>query len=301
VTDEKHKQGGVSERATPGYSPVAGGSAALPIGVFDSGVGGLTVLRSLREQLPQESFIYLGDTARLPYGTKSADSVIRYSLQAAEFLIGRGIKYLVVACNTASAVALGALRERFAPTPVLGVIEPGAIAGCAASRSGHLAVIATEGTVNGGAYQRAISVARPEARVVARACSLFVALAEEGWTQGPIVEGVAHRYLHDMFSTNDGPDTLVLGCTHFPVLVDALREVIGSHIAIVDSAQTTAAHLRRALRSQALLANHAVPSLALLATDSPERFARVGSRFLAQNFTASEVELVDLSAVRADG
>jgi glutamate racemase len=271
--------------------------AALPIGIFDSGVGGLTVLRCLRERLPQESFVYLGDTARLPYGTKSADSVVRYSLQAADFLVARGIKYLVVACNTASSVALDAMRERFAPTPVLGVIEPGAIAGCAASRSGHLAVIATEGTVNGGAYQRAIAKARPDAKVTALACSLFVALAEEGWTDGAIVEAIARRYLGSVFN-DGGPDTLVLGCTHFPVLADAIRNVIGPDIAVVDSAHTTAAHLLTALTTQGLLAARAAPTLRLLATDGPERFARVGSRFLAESFDAADVEVVDLAAAR---
>ena len=269
-------------------------AAALPIGIFDSGVGGLTVLRCLREQLPQESFIYLGDTARLPYGTKSADSVIRYSLQAAEFLIGRGIKYLVVACNTASAVAIDAMRERFAPMPVLGVIEPGAIAGCAASHSGQLAVIATEGTVKGGAYQRAIAIARPDAKVIMRACSLFVALAEEGWTEGAIVEDIARRYLDEIFHAA-GPDTLVLGCTHFPVLAEAIRNVVGPDIAIVDSAHTTAAHLLRALTTQGLLSDSLAPSLRLLATDGPDRFARVGSRFLTETFSADDVEVVDLS------
>src|SRR5690606_13169827 len=147
---------------------------ALPIGVFDSGVGGLTVLRALRQRLPNEQFIYLGDTARLPYGTKSSASVLRYSVQAADFLAGQGIKYLVIACNTASSVAVEALRERFAPIPVIGVIEPGSIAGCAASRSGHIAVLATEATVRGGAYQRAIARIKPDASVSAQACSLFV-------------------------------------------------------------------------------------------------------------------------------
>ncbi len=275
-----------------------GDIASLPIGIFDSGVGGLTVLRCLREQLPNESFIYLGDTARLPYGTKSADSVIRYSLQAAQFLIGRGIKYLVIACNTASAVSLDQLRERFAPMPVLGVIEPGAMAGCSVSRSGHLAVIATEGTVSGGAYQRAIAAIRPEARVIARACSLFVALAEEGWTDGRIVEQVAHRYLDEIFHGRGAPDTLVLGCTHFPVLAGTLRKVVGAAVTIVDSAQTTAVQMRATLTEQGLLSARGEPTLRLLATDGPQRFATVGSRFLGRTFAADEVELVDLTAVR---
>jgi glutamate racemase len=268
----------------------------LPIGVFDSGVGGLTVLRALRQRLPNEQFIYLGDTARLPYGTKSGDSVLRYSVQAAEFLVRQGIKYLVIACNTASSVAVEPLRERFAPMPVIGVIEPGSIAGCAASTSGHIAVLATEGTVRGGAYQRAITRLEPAAQVKAQACSLFVALAEEGWTDGAIAEAIAHRYVDELFRDDPRIDTLLLGCTHFPVLAAALRAVIGPSITIVDSAETTARAVQAELIDRGLL-NTRVPAgpPILQATDSPERFARVGSRFLGEAFDASRVELVDLA------
>jgi glutamate racemase len=275
----------------------------LPIGVFDSGVGGLTVLRALRQQLPHERFTYLGDTARLPYGTKSRDSVLRYSVQATEFLIQRGIKYLVIACNTASSVAVEELRARFAPVPVIGVIEPGAAAGCAASRSGQIAVIATEGTVQGGAYQRAIAGIRPDAIVVAKACSLFVALAEEGWTEGPIAEAIIHRYLDEVFRDHPAADTLLLGCTHFPLLFNALRAVVQPHIAIVDSAQTTALALAKDLAEQSLLRGPTLnPSpLQLLATDGPRRFAEVGCRFLGESFSPEQVELVDLGLMQTRG
>lgn len=267
-----------------------------PIGVFDSGVGGLTVLRALRERLPNEHFIYLGDTARLPYGTKSRDSVLRYSLQASQFLIRRDIKYLVIACNTASAVAVDELRELFAPVPVIGVVEPGALAGCAASGSGRIAVIATEGTVQGGAYQRAIAQIRPAASVVAKACSLFVSLAEEGWTQGPIAEAVVRRYLDEMFIEHPDIDTLLLGCTHFPLLLNALRAVVNPAVTIVDSAATTAAALARDLAMRNLGAiRQSAATVSLLATDSPQRFARVGSRFLGEIFAPEQVELVDLA------
>jgi glutamate racemase len=272
----------------------------LPIGVFDSGIGGLTVLRALRQHLPYERFTYLGDTARLPYGTKSRDSVLRYSIQATEFLVQRGIKYLVIACNTASSVAVEHLRERFAPIPVIGVIEPGSVAGCAASRSGNIAVIATEGTVQGGAYQRAIAHIRPDAVVIAKACSLFVALAEEGWTEGPIAEAVAHRYLDALFRDHPSADTLLLGCTHFPLLFNALRTIVAPHIEIVDSAQTTAVALAKDLAERAL-ARLPTPSpapLQLLATDGPQRFAKVGCRFLGEEFAPEEVELVDLGLVQ---
>lgn len=270
-------------------------TAELPIGVFDSGVGGLTVLRALRRRLPNEQFIYLGDTARLPYGTKSGDSVLRYSIQAAEFLVQQGIKYLVIACNTASSVAVEPLRQRFAPVPVIGVIEPGSIAGCATSRTGHIAVLATEGTVRGGAYQRAIARLNPDAQVAAQACSLFVALAEEGWTEGAIAEAIAHRYIDDLFRADPKIDTLLLGCTHFPVLAAALGAVTGPSVTIVDSAETTATAVQKELRDRGLLNPARSSSRPILqATDSPERFARVGSRFLGEPFEASQVELVDL-------
>lgn len=174
-------------------------NANLPIGVFDSGMGGLTVLSALLERLPGEDMIYLGDTARLPYGTKSPRTVARYAAQAAGKLVERGVKLLVIACNTASATALGDLGAAWPQLPVLGVIRPGAEAACAASRSGGIAVIATESTIRNGAYQAAIREIRPQAEVSAQACSLFVPLAEEGWMDGPIVEAVARRYLQPLF------------------------------------------------------------------------------------------------------
>ncbi len=291
-----------------------------PIGVFDSGVGGLTVLKALAAQLPHEHFVYLGDTARLPYGTKSPETVARYALQAAEALLDYGVKCLVIACNTASSVGLSAIRERIEGIPVVGVIEPGAQAACAASRSGHIAVIATEGTVRGGAYQEAILRLRGSARVIAHPAQLFVALAEEGLHEGSIAEDVARHYLEPLFNivrveagvdeASSGPDTLVLGCTHFPMLVGAIRAVIGPHVHIVDSAETTARAVRHLLEEQNLTDGgersiaHAAgrteevrpggSSVRFLATDSAERFARIGSRFLSRPISPDEVELVDL-------
>jgi glutamate racemase len=272
--------------------------ANAPIGVFDSGVGGLTVLRALLRALPAEDFVYLGDTARLPYGTKSPESIRRYSLQASGLLHERGVKCLVVACNTASVVALDDLTAEFAPVPVLGVVDPGAAAACAATRSGRIAVVATESTVRGGAYQAAIHRREPHAVVEARACPLFVALAEEGWTDGPVVEAVVHRYLDDLFFADAAghPDTLVLGCTHFPVLAPAIRKVLGASVAIVDSAETTAAALVGVLEDAGLRRSGgpAHGAVTLLATDGAERFARVGSTFLGRPLRASDVEVVDL-------
>ncbi len=268
-------------------------SSIGPIGVFDSGVGGLTVLRALRSVSPAENFIYLGDTARLPYGTKSAASVARYSLQCADALIQRGVRLLVVACNTASAAALDALRLHHPSMPVIGVIEPGARAAVAASVSQHIAVIATEGTTAGGAYQMAIQRLNPCARVTSLACSLFVSLAEEGWTEGPIAELVARRYLEPIFAQAGAPDTLVLGCTHFPALAAAIRAVLPRQVAIVDSAATTAAAVLEELGGAAGAAGVS-GKVRWLATDGAARFARVGSAFLGETLRAESVESIDL-------
>lgn len=274
--------------------------ADAPIGVFDSGVGGLTVLAALRDALPAEHLLYLGDTARVPYGSKTPASVTRYALQAAGALVDRGMKALVVACNTASAVALEPLTREFAPLPVFGVIEPGATAVVAASRRGRIAVIATEGTVRGGAYLRAILARAPQADVRSAAAPLLVALAEEGWTEGAVVDAVLSRYLDPLFADPDeAPDALVLGCTHFPVFRAAIAAHLGPQVAVVDSAATTATQVAVALAAAGL----ARPAAAgrgvarFLVTDGPERFARVGGVFLGTAVAADAVELVDLATL----
>ena len=268
---------------------------AAPIGVFDSGIGGLTVLRALRAELPRERFTYLGDTARLPYGTKSPATVARYAVQAADALVEYGVKCIVVACNTACAVGLQAIRERVAPVPVIGVIEPGARAASSATRSGHIAVIATEGTVRGGAYQEAIRRLRPEVRVTAVATQLFVALAEEGLSEGPVAESVIRHCLAPLdAAAPPACDTLVLGCTHFPVLAGAIRNVIGAQVRIVDSAATTAGVVRTELSAAGLAREQGEGGVQFLATDGAERFARVGSRFLGTSIAPEEVDLIDL-------
>jgi glutamate racemase len=270
-------------------------TADLPIGVFDSGVGGLTVLQALRTRLPGESMIYLGDTARLPYGTKSAASIVRYAVQAADHLVARGIKVLVVACNTASAVALDDLRARFAPLPVIGVVEPGAAAAVAASRRQRHLVLATESTVKRHAYADAIRRLAPSAEVTERSCQVFVALAEEGWTSGPVAERAATEYLRTMTSgpREERPDTVVLGCTHFPLLADVIRKTIGDGPTIVDSAHTTAEAVAAVLGRSAPATGSAATTT-LLATDGADRFAQVGSQFLGEPLAASAVEIVDL-------
>ena len=264
--------------------------------MFDSGVGGLSAMRAIAARLPHESIVYLGDTARLPYGTKSAETVTRYAVQAVKHLKRHDVKAIVVACNTASAVALPALEAALAPLPVLGVVGPGARAAVAATHRHHIAVIATEGTVRGGAYERAIRALDPTAKVTQQPCALFVALAEEGWIDGPVAEEAARRYLTPLFENGAGPDTLVLGCTHFPALKGVIGRVAGKAVALVDSAATTAEELARVLEEKGLTAaKDAKPEYRFLATDAPERFARVGGLFLDHPIDAGAVELVDLA------
>jgi len=267
-----------------------------PIGVFDSGMGGLTVMRALMARLPQESFVYLGDTARLPYGSKSPDTVTRYAVQCARALMAHRIKLLVVACNTASATALPALTAMLNPIAVIGVIEPGAEAAVAAAPEGRIAVIATEGTVKGGAYSRAIHARNPRAVITQQPCPLFVALAEEGLTEGPIAELVARRYLDPMLAKAGAkPECVVLGCTHFPALKSVIAGVVGEGIALVDSAATTAAAVEKLLAEKHLARSGGAPAAPrFLAADAPERFARVGEIFLGRKIPPEAVELVDL-------
>ncbi len=265
----------------------------LPIGVFDSGIGGLTVLKALTEALPQESFLYLGDTARLPYGTKSAKSVIRYVLQTTSLLKARGIKLLVIACNTATGVSLEALQDAYPDLPVIGVIRPGAETACRSSRNGRIGVIGTESTVSAGVYEREILRIRPDARVFAQACPLFVPLAEEGWCDGQIANLVAERYLGGLVRET-GIDTLVLGCTHFPVLAGAIQSVVGPDVTLVDSARTTAEFVQDMLERRDICSTTTERSLTFLATDGARRFARVGGVFMHHALDPAEVEIVDL-------
>ena len=207
------------------------------IGVFDSGVGGLTVLHEIVSALPHEDTVYLGDTGRYPYGTKSAETITRFALENVEFLVGRGVKMLVIACNSVSAVALDAIRARWS-LPVVGVIEPGARAAVARTRTNRIGVVGTEATISSGAYTRALRALGPTVEIYMRACPLFVPLAEEGWTDGPIARQVAETYLASL--AKSGIDTLVLGCTHYPLLKPLIAEVMGPDVAVVDSAVETA-------------------------------------------------------------
>lgn len=268
----------------------------LPIGLFDSGVGGLTVLRAVREALPGENLLYLGDTARLPYGTKSPQSIIRYAGQATRLLQARGIKLLVVACNTASAVALDALTEQMAPLPVVGVVEPGAAAAVETQPGGTHLVLATETTVRLGAYARAIARLDASAEVRELACEILVAVAEEGWIDGEATTAIVRRYLSSIDDVGGGLDSVILGCTHFPLLRAAIAEAVADpSTAIVDSAGTTAAAVRSLIAKLDLGNSQATRgSLTLLATDGAARFARVGGRFLGEPLDETDVKIVDL-------
>jgi len=267
------------------------------IGIFDSGVGGLTVLKEVVRTLPQEDTIYLGDTARVPYGTKSPETVIRYSRQIARYLLSRDIKLLVVACNTASAVALAALEKEF-PIPIVGVIEPGARAAALATTTGKVGVIGTAATVGSSAYTKAIKRINPEIEVVTRACPLFVPLAEEGWVDNQVARLTAQLYLKEL--KEEGVDTLVLGCTHYPILKSVIAEVMGPGVTLVDSAEQTALTVAGILAERDLLrpsgetGNHHY-----YVTDIPAGFIRVGNRFLGGRL--GDVYQVNLEQELQDG
>jgi glutamate racemase len=249
------------------------------IGIFDSGIGGLTVLQSVARLLPRESLIYLGDTARAPYGPKSAETVTEYALDNARFLADKGIKLLVVACNTVSAVALDALRARH-PIPVIGVVEPGARAAAASTRNGRVGVVGTEATIASGAYSRALRAHKPDVEVYTRACSVFVSLAEEGWTENEVARETAALYLASLATS--GIDTLVLGCTHYPLLKGVIGAYLGPGVTLVDSAEATARAVKEGLVEHDLLRREGQGRTSFFVTDAPERFVRVGHRFLGQ-------------------
>lgn len=266
------------------------------IGIFDSGVGGLTVLREIIRVLPQEDTIYLGDTARVPYGTKSPETVIRYSRQITSFLVSREIKMLVVACNTASAVALTALKKDVS-IPVVGVIEPGARRAASTTRNNKVGVIGTAATIKSSAYSKAIKRINPEIEVFTCSCPLFVPLAEEGWVDNEIARLTAETYLDGL--KNEGVDTLVLGCTHYPILKKIIAEVMGANVTLVDSAEETALTVAKILDTKKMMrpttekGNHHQ-----FVTDVPAGFIRVGNRFLGGRL--GDVYQIDLDNEDSD-
>ena len=277
-----------SERMTPSTPPT--------IGVFDSGFGGLTVLRALIQRLPRARFVFLGDTARLPYGSKSRRTIARYASESARFLVGeQGAEFLVIACNTASALALDAIRDAV-PVPVLGVIEPGAAAACAASHTGDVLVIATDATVQSHAYAAACHA--QGLRAYEKACPLLVPLVEEGWTSHPVTAEVIRIYLDELNAeaAAEGlhPDTLVLGCTHYPLLRPLFERLVPPGMRVIDSALAAAEAAVRLINGRVPLPGPADPQTEIhcFATDSVEKFERLGSRFLER--PVGTVDLVDL-------
>ena len=268
----------------------ASNNDSRPIGVFDSGIGGLTVVSALRRALPNESIYYLGDTARVPYGGKSPTTVQRYSLEIASLLLGENAKTIVVACNTASAVALSALEQTL-PITVTGVIAPGAKAAVTATRNGHIGVIGTRATIKSRAYEHALRRLNPDVQVAARACPLLVPLIEEGWLTSEITDKVLMQYLQPLL--DDGVDTLVLGCTHYPLLRPAIQRLIGDSVALVDSAANCAIAVRDSLRVEGLAApKDSSGTLQVALTDPPDAFLGIAHQALKLEIGKVEVREV---------
>jgi glutamate racemase len=265
----------------------AGDRLIAPIGVFDSGLGGLTVARALRQKLPNEDILYFGDTARVPYGVKSPETVIRFARECFTFLIRRRIKLLVVACNTASALALPVLEESL-NIPCVGVILPGVAAALRSNRGGPIGVVGTEATIGSGAYKNGLEAKAPRISVVQNPCPLFVPLAEEGWTEGEIPEKVARHYLAPLLAHHI--DTLILGCTHYPMLRDVISHVVGDEIQLVDSAEETSRATAAMLGSLSLLnPQQDTGKLQAYVSDSVERFKRIGGAFLGESLDSAAI------------
>ncbi|OGP80845.1 MAG: glutamate racemase [Deltaproteobacteria bacterium RBG_16_64_85] len=257
-----------------------------PIGVFDSGVGGLTVLRELTRTLPGERFFYLGDTARVPYGTKSRETVTRYSIEIANYLIARhDIKMLVVACNTASSLALPALRKIYR-IPVVGMVDPCVRRVASLPRRDAIGVIGTSGTIRSGAYEQALRAALPAARVFCQPCPLLVSLAEEGWMEKPVTRAVIAEYLAPFREAP--PDAMILGCTHYPVLKKPIREILGGGTVLVDSGEEAARVVDTLVSESGMKRERGEAEVRFLVTDDPERFARVGEAFFGRALTSVE-------------
>jgi glutamate racemase len=254
----------------------------LSIGMFDSGIGGLTVLKEVRELLPHEHIIYLGDTARVPYGNKSPQTVTSYALESAMFLLTKGIKILVIACNTSSALALNILKKKL-PIPVLGVIEPGAREAQRVTGTKQVGVIGTKATVRSGAYEKAITKHNPEVSVISRSCPLFVPIVEEGLEGSDIARLTAEMYLQELSATNI--DALVMGCTHYPILENVIRDVMGETVAIINTGRETAKDVRGTLEEKGIMNRTGAGGCEYFVTDSPDAFKEIGGRFLGETIT----------------
>lgn len=273
--------------------PLTSKQAQLPIGVFDSGMGGLTVLRELKRLLPQESLIYLGDTARLPYGTKSLETITRYAKQMADILIQQNIKMLVIACNTATTAALEYLQLAFPNLPIIGVVEPGAITAVNTTKTNIVSILATETTIRSNIYERTIQRYNVNIKILNQACGLFVALAEEGCINDELAMCAVSKYLKPLIASALDCDCIVLGCTHFPVLKSIIQNFVGEKINIVDSAQATAMTVQHVLQTKNLQKTDLKNSYRFLVTDQPHRFARVATTFYGEPIELEAIELVE--------
>lgn len=260
-----------------------------PIGVFDSGIGGLTVLRALMTAMPGERFIYLGDTARVPYGTKSADTVRTYSVGLAHILMQYDVKMIVIACNTASVHAAEAIADFIDPVPVISMVPPAAAAAIKATRNKHILVMGTQSTVRSGSYVRAIEALDSSVKVTAIATQLLVALAEEGWIDGPIARAAVERYIGPLFKGDDKPDTIILGCTHFPLLRDVIADVAGPGVTLIDCGDAAQARISGRQNGK--------PDIKFLVTDAVERFTPMVERFLGISATDIPAEHIDLTEI----
>lgn len=261
-----------------------------PIGVFDSGIGGLTVVKEIMEQLPNEDIVYFGDTARVPYGTKSKETVTRYSFQCIKFLLEKNVKAIVVACNTASASSLDAAKQSF-DIPFIGVVEPGAITACQTTKSNKIGIIGTEGTVSSGAYEKAINIINDNVKILLKACPLFVPIAEEGWQNTEIARLTAYEYLTDL--KEKGIDALVMACTHYPLLENTISKVMGENIVLVNPAYETAKSLKDILNELSLQnKDGAKTEYEFYVSDNPVKFKKIGENFLSKPI--SHVEKIDI-------
>jgi glutamate racemase len=273
--------------------PQSFASDPRPIGVFDSGIGGLTVLRALIKAMPGERFVYLGDTARVPYGTKSADTVRTYSVGLAHILMQQNVKMIVIACNTASVHAADAIADFIAPIPVISMVPPAAAAAIKATKNKHILVMGTQSTIRSGSYARAIEAIDPSVKVTGIATQLLVALAEEGWIDGPIARAAVERYIGPVFAGPVKPDTIILGCTHFPLLRDVIANVAGSDVTLIDCGDAAQDHIssRHTIRDQGQT------DLRFLVTDAVERFTPMVERFLGISATNIPAEHIDLTEI----
>jgi len=265
--------------------------SSRPVGVFDSGIGGLTVLKALRQHFPKESFIYLGDTARLPYGTKSPETVIKYAESLTQELLNHDVKAIVIACNTASTHALHAVTQLAPHLPVIGMIEPAASAATQNTKNNHIAVMGTFGTIKSNVYLKAIQRLRPDIKISSVPCQMLVALAEEGWTNDSIAKDTLHRYLDAIFDSLNPPDTLILGCTHFPLFLPLLKDILGPAVGFINSGEVASLTLKNYLKDSK---DDILGTLQFLVTDDPIRFAENASKFYDDKISIKDITLIDI-------